>query len=249
MLREPFRSQLVRMGLALLAVLTTVGAVAPSWSSSSEGRERRNRLQGFADDFADGWYYPIHRSCRLVHSLTEHSIERRIAPRENWLQWVAGQFYPPLQRTQRVDRILERGIGDCSERVIVLQTLVRKQLLPTRIVGLGGHVVLEVQANRKWYTADPDYGVVFPWSVERMSELPDRAIAWILAEAGYSLPQIAEYLRIVKSTEDNIAMPLNTPLSPRLAWLETICHHGIIVLPAAMWSLLGILAMTRSRRS
>jgi len=220
--------------------------MAPSWLASREGVERRGAIRSFAEDFSSSKYYPVHRACRLVHVLTSHGVDRRISASENWIQWSLGLFYPPLMRSQRADCILEHGVGDCSERVAVLQELIREARLPTRIVGLDGHVVLEVHANGKWYTADPDYGVTFPVSVNELAQSSEEYLNDFLVRGGFDARTIQEYQRIVRSEEDNQAMPINAPLSPRLFLIEQLCDVGIIVLPCTFWALYGLLWLARS---
>lgn len=223
------------------SVLTAFGAISSLWWRSSEGALRRDAIQSFEKVFQRAEYYPIHLACRLVHTLTEHRVDRRIGIGENWIQWTLGQIYAPLLRTQDVVRILEGGQGDCSERVAVLQHLVRRSRLNTRIVGLGGHVVLEVQANGKWYTADPDYGVVYNGTVDQLARSSPRYLAKPLFRNGEQRDIVERYVSLILSTEDNVAMPLNSPISPRLYWVEQLSFFMVIAIPCSLWMLWGLM--------
>lgn len=235
------RSGLIgRWILLSLSLLTSLGAISPWWFQSSTGLARRDKLLSFAEDFQSAKRYPVFRACRLVHAMTEHRVDRRLAIWENWIQWTLGQFYPPLLRTQNAGRILERGQGDCSERVAVLQSLVRQSRLNTRIVGLGGHVVLEVQANGKWYTADPDYGVVHRGTVDELAAASYDHLEAPLLRTGTQPQVIDRYVFLFQSVEDNIAMRLNAPLSPRLHWVEEFSFFIVIALPCTLWILCGL---------
>jgi hypothetical protein len=246
---EVYRSEVSRMLSGLmgrwiligLSLATSLGAITPWGWQSSAGGARRASVRSFAEDFESAKYYPIYRACRLVHTHTEHSIDRRIGIGENWIQWSLGQFYPPLLRTQNADHILEFGKGDCSERVAVLQSLVRKSRLNTRIVGLGGHVVLEVYANGKWYTADPDYGVVYSGTVDSLKDSSPGYLAMPLIRAGMHRDIVDRYVSLIKSSGDNVVMPLNSPISPRLHWVEEISFFLVITLPCVLWMLCGLL--------
>lgn len=223
------------------ALVTSVGAITPWYSQSQAGLARKASIRSFAEDFESSEYYPIYRACRLVHALTVHSVDRRIGIEENWLQWSMGQFYPPLLRTQDADRILEQGKGDCAERVAVLQALVHRSHLETRIVGLGGHVVLEIRANRTWYTVDPDYGIVYVGTVEELSTSRNAYLAKPLIRTGAPPDTIDRYVSLLKSVDDNISMPRNSPISPRLYWIERISFFLVYALPCALWILCGLL--------
>jgi len=179
--------------------------------------------------------------------LTEHRTDRQIAPWENWIQWSLGQVYAPLLRTQNPDLILDQGYGDCSERVAVLQSLFRLARIPTRIVGLGGHVVLEVQANGKWYTADPDYGVVHFGTVEELAGVAENTLGHPLNRAGYSQETIDRYIELFRSQADNTALPLNSPISPRLYHAEQFSALLLVMLPCVLWLLTLLASMAHFR--
>jgi hypothetical protein len=238
----PKRSSLNRQWISQasfisLAVLASIGGMLPWLCTSSEGAFRRAALRSFAEDFHGAASYPLYRACRLVHSLTEHRVDCHVSPWENWIQWSLGQMYPPLLRSQFADRILERGAGDCSERVAVLQSLLRESRLPTRIVGLGGHVVLEVYANGVWHLADPDYGILAFGILEEVAADAERRVVAPLKRAGYSQEVIDRYVEILQSHEDNVRMPTNSPISPRLHWLEQITRYLLIALPCGLWAM------------
>ncbi len=238
---------ILRYLIFLLAGLTSLGAIAPWCSKNQDGQARRLALQSFSEDFSPDQHIPVYRACRLVHSLTEHTDGRRVAWYENWIQWSVGHIYAPLKRTQLTERILEQGHGDCSERVAVLQALFQKWQVTTRIHGLGGHVVLEVFANGKWYTLDPDYGVTYPRSFRELQHGDERLVADALLRKGYSADVVDRYVEILRSSDDNILLPPHSALSPRLYRIELICEVLLVILPCGLWSILVVLWPTFAR--
>lgn len=172
---------------------------------------------------------------RLVYRGTVHCDDRRIGVYENWLQWLLAHGYPPLERLQDSER-LARGVGaNCSERAQILKTLVQRAGRPCRFVGLNGHVVLEVEMESGWCVADPDYGVVFPVDMERLARAECQPLIWWrLAGRGYGPAAIRSYLQIVQSTDDNIALPIGSPLSPRLYLIETACGWLVWLIPGGL---------------
>ncbi|MFN9384408.1 MAG: hypothetical protein ACK565_13070 [Pirellulaceae bacterium] len=159
---------------------------------------------------------------QLVHLWVEHSEGLRVGPEINWVQWLLGTLYPPAARSQLAARILASGEGDCSERSAVLQAILSRRGIASRLVGLGGHVVLETQpVDGGGLVLDPDYGVEFPGTVSELSGgQRDDEIRSALASAGFAESQIQLYREILYSQQDNQAIDWNRPLSPRLFWME-----------------------------
>jgi hypothetical protein len=166
---------------------------------------------------------------QLVHLWVEHSEGLRVGPETNWVQWLLGTLYPPAARSQLAAHILATGQGDCSERAAVLQAILLRRGIASRLVGLGGHVVLESQPfDGRSLVLDPDYGVEFPGTVAKLAAgQRDEEVRSTLASAGASESQIQLYREILYSLQDNQAMDWNEPLSPRLFWLERMAQ-GVV---------------------
>jgi hypothetical protein len=111
----------------------------------------------------------------------------------------------------------------------VLQAILLRRGIASRLVGLGGHVVLETQPfDGRSLVLDPDYGVEFPGTVAKLSAgQRDEEVRSTLASAGASESQIQLYREILYSLQDNQAMDWNEPLSPRLFWLERMAQ-GVV---------------------
>jgi hypothetical protein len=231
---------LLVLGLSVAAVATSAAALVSRLSVERSGQARVGLLRDVAKQLAEQPVYSVSRACHLVHSLTEHGIDRRISWRENWVQALLGQFYPALLRTQNPERIVVGRVGDCSERVAVLQMVYRQAHLPTRIVGLGGHVVLEVKANGKWYTADPDYDVIFGTDVRTLESGSGKWVRALLQRRGVDREQVDRYVEILHTPVDNIQMAINQPLSPRLKILEDMCGVLLFSIPLLLWGILGV---------
>jgi hypothetical protein len=227
--------------MAGLASLTTLGALIPMVSQTPQERARVKAYREMAAILAAQPAYSVSRACSFVHSTTEHSVSRRVGWRENWVQASLGLLYPPIARTQSPERIIAGQQADCSERVAALQRMFRQAQLPTRIVGLGGHVVVEVKANGKWYTADPDYGVTYGVGIEQLETGSGLGVRRSLQRVGYTEPVIDRYLEILHSTSDNIVMGIHQPLSPRLALLEGACGWLLVAIPLSLWGGLAVL--------
>lgn len=226
--------------LSIAAVATSVAALVSRLSVEPSGRARVGLLHAVSEQLAEQSPYSVSRGCHLVHSMTEHGIDRRISWGENWVQALLGHFYPAMLRTQNPERIVAGRIGDCSERVAVLQMVYRQARLPTRIVGLGGHVVLEVKANGKWYTADPDYDLIFGADVRTLESGSGKWLQAMMQRRGYDRQRIDRYMEILRTPEDNIQMAINQPLSPRLKVVEDVCGVLLFSIPLLLWGILGV---------
>jgi hypothetical protein len=101
--------------------------------------------------------------------------------------------------------------------------------IASRLVGLGGHVVLETQPlDGGSLVLDPDYGVEFAGTVAELSGgRRDEEVRSVLASAGFAEPQIQLYREILYSQQDNQEIDWNEPLSPRLFWLERMTQ-GVV---------------------
>ncbi|MFN7735487.1 MAG: hypothetical protein ACK5O8_05170 [Pirellula sp.] len=229
--------------LGLMAIVSSLAVVATPLFRPDEAEARVEQFKAVATSFAGQDDFQVSRANRFVHSITTHSVDRKVMLRENWVQWCLGHVYPPLLRSQNALRIVEGGIGDCSERVAVLQWIARQSQCPTRIVGLGGHVVLEVFSKGKWVAADPDYGVTFSTDVQTLTHGGAKYVAWQLQRAGVDAPTIENYLSILQSAGDNVSMGLNEPLSPRLKVLEDWCEIARVAFPWFFFGLLLVVPM------
>ena len=83
------------------------------------------------------------------------------------------------------ERSLKRGIGICGDASMVLSQLLAIHDIDSKIVSLDGHVVLEVQSIQTKYIADPDFGVILPYTLETIRKSPE-IIAELYGKEGYT---------------------------------------------------------------
>lgn len=170
-----------------------------------------------------------------VHSITEHCPQRDMEAWENWPQWILGQFYSPILRTQNAHWIVSGGRGDCSERAAVLQDLLKAYRVQSRFIGLGGHVVLEAQSQQGTWLLDPDYGVSLSHSIEELASWDANTLAPWLEEQGVPSSKSQEYASLLTTREDNVTLAWGEPLSPRLKRVEAMCELLVWVVPMLCW--------------
>ena len=84
----------------------------------------------------------------------------------------------------------------------------------------------------RWWTSDPDYGVVYPFPASELAELSrEPAVRRTLETRAYPGETIERYLEILQTTHDNVVCPLGLPLSPRLYLVEQACDWLAWLLP------------------
>jgi len=240
----------ILLPFALLAIVSTTLWLSSTWLVDANSRERLSRFEAFSNTQPDLTSKTTAETLlvnanHFVFRNTTHDITRQITPTENWIQWIAGQYYSPLLRTQNPKLLASLGRGDCSERAAVLQWLLQRNGISSRFVGLGGHVVLEAQVDGTLWTLDPDYGLVFPLAVQALSEEASVPLRTGLQQAGVDPTSTLNYESILSSTHDNVYLPWDAPLSPRLRAFEELCEWLLWCSPVVAWT--AILAIGRPR--
>ncbi len=215
-----------------------------------DGLRARYRLLRYLRRPHEARFLGLTEATRCVYAGTSHSDERRICIQENWVHWVLGQVYQPLSRTQNSWRLADGGFANCSERAQILKTILEQRGYPCRFVGLTGHVVLEVLAVDGWRVADPDYGVVYPGNLATLEGPRGPAlIRQRLAENGCDQATIERYIEFVRTTDNNIVLPVGSPLSPRLYVIEAYCEWLKWGIPAAIAVFVPLASVRRNRRA
>ncbi|MFM8571602.1 MAG: hypothetical protein ACKOAU_08400 [Pirellula sp.] len=230
--------------LLLIACLSSIGSLSRFLLSDPQSIERwvdyqTHRLQSYRANGVRELGASLRAANLYVHSITRHAERRDLAIWENWPQWLLGQFYSPLLRTQNPQWIVSGGFGDCSERAAVLQDLLKSHGVDTRFVGLGGHVVLEARGEQGAWILDPDYGVVIDTDLRGLQDQDSGDLTRWLVEQGVAPARSIQYERMVRTSQDNVALGWNEPLSPRLKKIESLCELAIWLAPVFFWVLLG----------
>jgi hypothetical protein len=243
MIRIGFEKLLARQMIGSLLVLTGSSLIAISLFGlihsyplfSQSGHECSRRILDYQAQLASSECFDVAKATQLVHYGTKHSIDRRIAWTENWVHFLLGQLYSPMAKTQNSYRLIQEGIADCSERAQILKDLAESAGCECSFIGLGGHVVLEIQTESGPWIADPDYGCVYRGSFDEWKEDRNKGkIARTLRTQGYTRDTVIKYIQIVQTTGDNTVLSPGRPLSPRLYRVERASDIAIWLLPLSM---------------
>jgi hypothetical protein len=220
---------MIALGSLLLA-LNVVG-LQDRW----RGNPATDGLRHYYAKIRSGADFDLLEATRQVNRGIIHIEPRHISISENWLQYSLGLLHAPLKTTQDTERLLDGGIANCSERAQILKSIAEAAGVPSRFVGLDGHVVLEVQQADRWCMADPDYGIAFELGVSQLARLEaTELVVRHLQGEGHSADSIARYLVILQSADNNVTMPVGAAISPRLRAIEQFCVWSAWLFPLAL---------------
>ena len=137
-------------------------------------------------------------------------------------------------------RMVREQKAICSEAAQVLKDIVEYKGLTARFVHLGGHIVLEVFINERWYVADPDYGVAYEAPLEVLeTRNGESRIKTRMARRGHSAETIQHVIKIFRESDKNWRLPEGTVLSPRLYIIEKAADYLKWIIPS-IFLVLGI---------
>lgn len=124
----------------------------------------------------------------------------RVPFHENFILFFSSYLWPEkFLRYEFADyrKAVERGVGGCSQHAIILSEVLYEKGIKSRIISLHGHVISTAQVDAiddEWWVLDPQYGVVVPFSIEKIEQDPN-IITSYYADAGYDTKSI-EAVRI-----------------------------------------------------
>ena len=117
----------------------------------------------------------------MVHYWVDDNVDLQtslniwIPPKENYVLHFSAYFIPKLRSIELYDieKIIERGVGFCSQFAILLDEILEKNGYESNLVGLDGHVVVEAKTLKgQRIVLDPDYGVIIPESISFIENNP-----------------------------------------------------------------------------
>ncbi len=182
----------------------------------------------------------------IVFERIFHTDKRKYSFTENYLLYLGGFFHEYISSPQNPKAIIKGGGGLCNEISAVLRHILRKAGVPARYIGLQGHVALEVKIEDEWVVADPDYGVVYAYSLAELEESGDEIIPGVLEEAGYPDEMIEQVVEVFLDSDENVILPAGRELSLRLSLIEKTAGYLKWLIPAGLL-FLGIAGAARKK--
>ena len=120
-------------------------------------------------------------------------------PTENYLLFAASFVRPhTFAKYEFYDyrKAVERGVGFCSQLTVILTRLLETQGIPTRIVLEYTHTFALAQVDETrdtWWIADPDYGVVAPYTLAQAHENPSLLVP-LYEQAGFRREYVQQWV-------------------------------------------------------
>tara|TARA_Y100001968_G_C19454442_1_gene771561 strand:+ start:297 stop:1103 length:807 start_codon:yes stop_codon:yes gene_type:complete len=184
--------------------IETLGIKKPLYSSS-QAIEQINRKDLKGNEYLYHLNNVINRS--MIHSWSqENNLESRlwIPAWENYILYFSGFLHPRLRSFEipNYKKALDRGLGLCSQYAIIVDQVLKSKKIPSKLLGLGGHVVTTVESEDKtWWILDADYGVVIPHSIQDIYEDPSIITNYYIQKV-YSEKEAIE-IRDIYQKEEN----------------------------------------------
>lgn len=144
---------------------------------------------------------------------------------ENWILWLGGTLSnKKYLKSQAPDFLWKRGGGFCNQASIIFAAKGKELGLQTRIIGLKGHVVAEVNLfDKGWRVVDPDMGIFWDHDLDSFGTNPNiEQVKSELFARGFSEEISEHFARVYTSQENNFR--IDYPTSPNRLFLEKISN-------------------------
>ncbi len=193
----------------------------------------------------------------ILHTWMETGADRRrlrVPFTHNFILHAASYVKPAWFRNYEFTdwrRAAERGIGLCSQQSIIAAEAFAEKEIPSEIVGLSGHVVLQAEADadtgQRW-VLDPDYGVIIPHGIHRI-ESDSTLIAPYYRKAGYTESDIENLILLYGAEGNRVFEGPGARKFYAMIWeIERIAYGMIWALPLMLMipgAYFGILKLCR----
>ena len=181
----------------------------------------------------------VHRS--TVNYWDDEGIDRyhlRVPVYENYLLFIASYLKPKEYRKYEFcnyQKALDRAIGLCSQRSIILAEILRRNGVGSAIVGFAGHVVVTAQIDTdhdKWWVADPDHGVVINRDTAEIQRDPE-VIKPFYSDRGYDAETIRN-LTMIYALQPTISASTKEYRTWKVYYFEYLSYVLIWIIPVAL---------------
>jgi hypothetical protein len=193
-------------------------------------------------------------SVGIRHYWKDEGIEEyhlRVPIQENYLLFLASFLRPDLYlKYEYTDyrRAVERGVGMCSQCVVIVSEVLKEKQIHSRIASLGEHVVVLAEVGGdEWWVLDPDYGVTIPYSLSDIQTNPELVRESYVA-AGWASKPTLNLMRIYGHNHATIYDGDGARAYHAKLWIvEKLSYIMIWVIPAVLMLPQVILTCRRAR--
>lgn len=201
--------------------------------------DRKSYVQHLTHDVSVGI-----RHYWLDEGIDEYHL--RIPVQENYLLFLGSFVRPDLYKKYEFSdyrKAVERGVGMCSQCVVIVADVLEEKHIHSRIVSLGEHVVVLAEVgDDEWWVLDPDYGVTIPHNLSDIQSDPG-LVKQCYVDAGWSLKPILNLMRIYGHNPATIYDGDGAKTYHAKLWIvEKLSYIMIWVIPVILMLPQGILA-------
>ncbi len=173
------------------------------WGTVPPARELFAQINSYDGDRKSYVQHLTHDVSVGIRHYWEHEgideYHLRIPIQENYLLFLASFVRPDLYlKYEFTDyrKAVERGVGMCSQCVVIVAEVLKEKRIHSRIVSLGEHVVVLAEVGPdEWWMLDPDYGVTVPHTLSDIQAHPE-SVEPFYTHWGWSPKTIANLVRI-----------------------------------------------------
>lgn len=161
----------------------------------------------------------------------------RVPPWENYILFILGHI--PGSRDFKkyhfcdYKKTMERGVSSCIDAATVLSGILGENGIKTRIIAFPAHIIVEVNVDKDgvWWSFDPDFGAVLPYSVETILKDP-KIIREYYISTGHPVNQV-DYLEKAFSVQPRVFSNRFT-FGPKKAIFEYATYAMIWIIPVVL---------------
>lgn len=170
----------------------------------------------------------------LDEGITKYNL--RVPIYENYILFLASYVFPDSFKKYEFcnyRKAIERGVGLCSQHAIILSTILEKNGIATKIIGLSGHVVVMAEVdeyNDIWWVLDPDYGVLIKKNMQQIENDPKLILKYYI-QKGYDLKTALELERIYGKEGNFMTNGVFHYCGSNKYYFEKFAYIGIWVIP------------------
>jgi hypothetical protein len=185
-------------------------------------------------------------NAHMARGWSDRGLDTHVSVFDNYLLYLLGLVVPRFREYEYVDanRALDRGYGLCSQQALILDGVLSANGVPSRIIGLEGHVVASAATESgEWWILDADYGLVLHHDIGVLERDPSPVLRAYSRSVDAELAgQIAE----IYQTPNNTIFASGRFRQP---WKEQAIYVAKWLLPLSLLACGMLAGVTRDRLS
>lgn len=185
------------IGLFRSPISSPAIGVIPGYHYSTLSKEKLSKVIDENENLDFEWIQKINEA---IYLSTAHGEAAMLRFEHSWVLWGLSKWKgDPLRYSQNPSKILQADAAICSQKARLIVSIAENKNVKARLISLDGHVVAELFVGGKWFVADPDWGLVFPFdAIDLVNVKNEPLIENSLEERGYSDVEINVYKNVIR---------------------------------------------------